>query len=406
MTCKHCKEKIPTEEAGAGFVFCPFCGAKMKTQKGLKGKYKTEKRANGLYGKAFFTKANGDRGRAYIKIQSEREIMTAAFDDAMKAKIASLQEQERRKEKAGLTVGAIFRRWIDGSEKAKSTKAAYKKLEKHFAPIAGMILDELTQRDATRLVDGIRAGYSERTANRVCGIGRALIQYANEKCLFNIPLHNVFDGIKFKATHDKQTPPISRVDLNRIEEWLKANHGNGEQMAGLLYLLSVTGLRVDSVERDGGGGEFLNLRKGDVYFAGDKIFLRVENAKTEAGKRDVEIIDRRGKELIKGYWKAAGEDGEKLFGVSYGRMRYALKRAAAGLGLDVHLHSLRRLHDTELHESGVDRKAIMKRLGHASQTMTEYYRQADMEKGFDEYRKAMEESGEALHLISKQAIAG
>jgi integrase/recombinase XerD len=124
------------------------------------------------------------------------------------------------------------------------------------------------------------------------------------------------------------------------------------------------------------GGELINLRKQDLHYDKDIIFVRGGKGRkdrtTILAKSAREIIDKYMQDYKPNYWLFEGP-GRKQYSLT--SVNSLLKHAAqkAGIMMNVSSHVLRHSFATHLLEQGVDLRYIQTLLGHATSKTTEIY---------------------------------
>lgn len=181
------------------------------------------------------------------------------------------------------------------------------------------------------------------------------------------------DGAQFQiplAAAPQRLPEIlSREELARL--FAAARH---EAASTFLQVAYATGLRLS---------ELCRLRAADVDSHADRMCIRVEQGK--GGKDRYVPLEEDVLELLRRHWRLAGlsraqpwlfpsrEDASRPISHSSPQKWYHAARAAAGIGKQGGIHSLRHCHATHMLEAGVDLCTLSRWLGHRHISTTSRY---------------------------------
>lgn len=184
--------------------------------------------------------------------------------------------------------------------------------------------------------------------------------------------------------HVKGNPIISRRLRVAEEKGLPSFLTEAEEEKVLAYMESLpyhvslafrtmlaTGLRVS---------EAANLKPEEVLARQGGVFLRVKHGKGDKG-RLVPVIDADVARELLAFAKEK-EQGENLFGVTSGTLKWYAQEVRDATGVDFHSHRLRHTFATRLLAQGVPIDVVQEVLGHSNINTTRKYAKTAPEKVF------------------------
>lgn len=193
--------------------------------------------------------------------------------------------------------------------------------------------------------------------------------------------------------HVKGNPIISRRLRVAEEKGLPSFLTEAEEEKVLAYMESLpyhvslafrtmlaTGLRVS---------EAANLKPEEVLARQGGVFLRVKHGKGDKG-RLVPVIDADVARELLAFAKEK-EQGENLFGVTSGTLKWYAQEVRDATGVDFHSHRLRHTFATRLLAQGVPIDVVQEVLGHSNINTTRKYAKTAPEKIFQLAAKLDEE---------------
>lgn len=279
-----------------------------------------------------------------------------------------------------ITFGAFLADWlnvVDADPRLKATtRAHYRRMARHLAPLAKRRLDKITGSDLTLLYAEMRkAGLSETTIHHVHVTARKALGTAKRLIPFN-PAEDAIAPAQRRPEPKSYKPEQVRafLDLADTDRW-----------AALWRLAALTGAR---------RGELVGMHWSDLDLDEGTWTLRrnavvVDHAVVEttpkSGKPRVLALDpqtvaglrawrkHQAEERLQGggwehdlvwTWQDGGRLHPDTVSRTFGRLR-----AAAGLPR-LTLHNLRHSYATNALASGLDPKVVSVHLGHSSERIT------------------------------------
>jgi len=214
--------------------------------------------------------------------------------------------------------------------------------------------------------DDIKEFLAHKMEDSVSNGSLALIK-ASLKFYYCEVLGKNFSWIKTPRSN-KRLPVV--LTKNEIKELLDSTENEKHRL--LIELLYSTGLRLS---------ECINLKYSDLDLKENIGWVR----KGKGSKDRIFIISDRFKRNLLKYKEKKG--GEYIFTTNGKRMsprgiQHAIKVSVekAGIGKDVHVHTLRHSFATHLLENGVDIRKIQSLLGHSNLQTTQIYVQVSSEE--------------------------
>ncbi len=183
--------------------------------------------------------------------------------------------------------------------------------------------------------------------------------------------------LKYLAKHDIDTLAAEKIDLadqpDRQVEFLTIDEverlletpdpasKTGLRDRAILEVLFSTGLRVS---------ELAGLTRGQINLETREFAVR-----GKGGKVRVVFLSPTAADWLGKYLKTLSEDIDKIFPITVRQIQRIVNKQArkAGIVKNVHPHTMRHSHATDLLQSGADLRSIQAMLGHSSITTTQIY---------------------------------
>lgn len=356
MVCKKCRKELADE-----WKACPYCGAKIASQK--KPSVHHGNGQGGAYKRGSLWTARVTVGWLYDKPirKTKSGFSTKAEALAYCAKLLETPNRPKHDE----TFQQVYLRWLESYERrvAESTLACYKAAWNWFAPVQHLKLVDLTVAELQGCVDACPRGRSTLDDMRtVCSL---VFKYAidNKFPILHNPGSSLYTGEKKKGTRRAFT----WAELEKIRSAVGVY-----PYADYVYCMCYLGYRPN---------EMLSLRKSQ-YDAEHKCFIA--GIKSEAGIDRIMTISPKIMPLIAARLLQGGElifpgpDGKQMNDETFrtecfyplmdnlgieGAVPYSCRHTFANL--------LKRVQGSD-----TDKAAL---IGHSDASMTKYYQSADYE---------------------------
>lgn len=343
MNCKKCKKEIPE-----GSLYCMWCGAAQKRDK----KKSMYQRPDGLFEKV-------------VTIGGRR----VPFRGRTEAEVSRKMLEFREVKEKGRLFGDIAEEWQTEHFPTLSPNT-----EKGYAPAVKRAVEQFGALRASEIKPGdinafilsfARRGWAQKTVRTQ----RLVLNLIFNKAVVDGDVeYNPVTSVSIPAhlpKHKREVPSEEEIDCVKR---------SADCTFGLFaYFLLYTGCR---------RGEALALRYGDIDFDKKRISItkslyhvanrpQIKRPKTEAGNREIILLDRLAEKLPKKKKKTdllfPNEQGELMTETQFQR-QWELYTMESGLSITP--HQLRHAYATILFEAGVDEKDAQELLGHSSITLT------------------------------------
>lgn len=294
MICSKCQREIPDDA-----VLCCYCGKKFVIDR------RAPKRGNGQ-GTAFKRGAywycqvtTGKKESPPIDLKNpppeakKPRQMIRKTKGGFKTKAEALaycSTLAGKKEEPKVTLQQLYDAWEPwySPRIASGTMAGYKSAYAYFSSLSDRNITEITAADLQGCMDACDKG--KRTHQNMKVVAGLLWKYAKDKhYVAQVESENLYTG---KGRSKK------REALTEKEVELFRNAIGKERYADYIYALCYLGYRP---------GEFLEIRKGQVFKEGKTYFIR-EGIKTEAGRDRIIPVHKNIESIIKDRLKVEGTD--------------------------------------------------------------------------------------------------
>ncbi|MBR8218299.1 tyrosine-type recombinase/integrase [Burkholderia cepacia] len=263
------------------------------------------------------------------------------------------------------TVSTVAREYLEAGRlnHKRTVDLDKRRLDLYVLPVVGeKQIDAVTPADVAAIVRAAHKGLSDATRNRIVALQRALYNFAISRgyCTTN-PTREM----RMLKEVPRTIPTVDEEFISRLHIAVSLLHDRAPQIADLLKVLLLTGLRI---------GEALSLRWDDINPIAKKAFVR----KSKTKHRQVPL-NKLALNLLS---ELADQRGSNEFvfqstthAAPINRPYRMLKRAFidAGLPADFCAHSCRHVFATLAAQAGIPLYTISKLLGHASPTTTLRY---------------------------------
>lgn len=254
------------------------------------------------------------------------------------------------------------------SQIAPATMSSYLESMKDFGKFLGNVsLQNVGPMDIERFLSAKRGKVSEYTVRRHYSSLASMFETAKKWRLIS---SNPFRQIKKPRVKETQAAHFSREEFQTLKQFIPDGVLKDISLCAVL-----TGMRL---------GELISLRWEQVDL--DKKVIQVENSESFTTKnrknRSIPMHPDVCRLLVDRQTKSSGEnvfheDGKQLNRLKVSRdfKRFVRK---AGLGEELHFHSLRHTFASWLVEQGVSLYEVQKMMGHSSIMVTEKYSHLDV----------------------------
>lgn len=325
------------------------------------------------------TKRSDGRIVKAITINGKRKYFYGKSNKEINAKILAFKEEET-KGKLFNDVAEEWEAWHENEVSVATTVAYAHPFREILAQQKDVRIRDLTAQDIkSHLNELVSQDYSRKIIARYLSIYSQICAYASERGWVDI---NVASNVNMPRTakKGKKREPASASEeqaiIDNIDTWLYP------------YFILRTGMR---------RGEALGIQFKDIDRENKVIHItkavsfeessagRIKLPKTDAGIRDVPLLDDLAKVLPN------GKPNEYLFGGEHWLHKSAFTRRwnkfREQTGISASPHCLRHSYATALYESGVDVKAAANVLGHSDEALTarlyEHFRQEQLKNVFE-----------------------
>lgn len=358
MKCKKCRKQISDDSK-----FCNYCGAPQK-------KDKMYRRPDGLYEKVLTI----DGKRVPFRAKTEKEV---------NRKIAEFQGIKER--------GPLFKEVAENWQNEHFPTITYNTQKSYTAPFSRAVeqfgdtpIRNIKPNDINSFIGLFaRKGMSQKTVRNQLLVINLIFSYALVNGDVDGNPAEYVEPPKNLAKHKRELPSDETIEL--VKSSIDAPFGL------LAYFLLYTGCRI---------GEALALQYSDIDFKNKVIHItkslyhqnnipKIKTPKTEAGKRDIILLDILAEKLPRGKPKDylfPGDNGEPM---TYSCFKHGWNAYCKAIGMyttyvyvdkngrshsritpGLTAHQLRHGFATILFEAGIDEKDAQELLGHSSISVT------------------------------------
>ena len=350
--CKKCKKEVPAES-----FYCMWCGAPVRKNP----KKKMYQRPDGLFEKILTI----NHKRIAFRGKSEREV---------NRKILEYHEAEEK----GPLFSDVAWDWREEHFKTlayNSIKAYTKPFKRILEYFEGDYISEIKTSDVDKFIKylALEQCFSAQTVTAHLNITQMIFTYA------------VVHDIILSSPAEQVSVPRGLKKASRrapTKEEMEIVKANVNKPFGLFYFFILyTGCRrgealaiqFKDIDRE---HKVIHITKS-VYFVSNKP--EIKSPKTEAGKRDIPLLDILAEKLPKGKSESFLFSGEKL--MSSTQLIWNLKKYQKETGLSISPHFLRHGYATILYDAGIDVKTAQGLLGHSNfQTTMDVYTHLSAER--------------------------
>lgn len=276
-----------------------------------------------------------------------------------------------------MTFGRLKKLWWENKKNSYKNKTIHKTIKarlKKLQPLDELEIKDISLMSMQKVFDDMNASYSYKNDCKIAL--NLIIEYAVKNDFITD------NKVRFIEVGKKETVIQRRIFTDWEISVLWNNLGDYKTFKKYVYailILIYTGLRI---------GELLNLKTEDIDLKNE--YLKVQESKTDAGKRTIPI-SKKILPLIKQYYNVNNKyfitsmnNGQ----LSYPAFRKSFMKIIKDLGLGEHtVHDTRHTFATLLNNADANKTSITKLIGHVDFNLTEnVYTHKDLE----ELRKAID----------------
>lgn len=354
MQCKKCRKEFDDT-----FKFCPHCGAAAMVKR------RAIKRVNGT-GTVY--KRTDVKSNPWVAVtpakkdlfgEQKRQII-GHYPTAQAARDALEDFRRNPTTKLNITVEQVYKEWSRikfrtvGAKQVEAYTISFKKL----SDLYDVKFRELRTAQMQSIIDDLSVDYSLSALQKIKVLLGQLYQYAMQNDIVN---KNYAEFIVLPKEVKSVKPCFTAAEVDKLK---RAAENDTVEYADMVLIMCYTGHRI---------GEFLTLKKSDVIYDGDMIFLRGGN-KTAAGRNKVVPVSPIIKQYVERYINRNGktlfcDNSGNAFTVGNFRNRYYY-RVLEKLNLPkLSPHATRRTFSTRLAAAGVREEEVAKMMGHTDYGM-------------------------------------